>query len=128
MTTIYYENWPVAHLSDQDGISLSYDAEWEKRTSAFPLSLTMPMRAGSHGPERVKPWLANLLPETHLSEIGQQLKVSPQDVLGLLMRVGRDTAGAFSIGEPRREENNFRIVDDETALERIIDELPERPS
>ena len=127
MTTIYYENWPVAHLSDQDGISLSYDAEWEKRTSAFPLSLTMPMRAGSHGPERVMPWLANLLPETHLSEIGQQLKVSPQDVLGVLMRVGRDTAGAFSIGEPRREGNNFRIVDDEAALERIIDELPERP-
>jgi len=38
--------------------------------------------------------LANLLPETHLSEIGQQLKVSPQDVLGLLMRVGRDTSPA----------------------------------
>ncbi|MCK8781897.1 HipA N-terminal domain-containing protein [Rhizobium sp. NTR19] len=74
------------------------------------------------------PWLANLLPETHLSEIGQQLKVSPHDVLGLLMRVGRDTAGAFSIGETRREGNNFRIVDDEAALERIIDELPERPS
>lgn len=127
MTTIYYENWPVAHLSDQDGISLSYDTEWEKRTSAFPLSLTMPMRAGSHGPERVMPWLANLLPETHLSEIGQQLKVSPQDVLGVLMRVGRDTAGAFSIGEPRREGNNFRIVNGEAALERIIDELPERP-
>lgn len=54
----------MAHLSDQDGISLSYDAEWEKRTSAFPLSLTMPMRAGSHGPQRVMPWLANLLPET----------------------------------------------------------------
>lgn len=73
------------------------------------------------------PWLANLLPETHLSEIGQQLKVSPQDILGLLIRVGRDTAGAFSIGEPRRYGNNFRIVENEAALERILDELPERP-
>ena len=127
MTTIYYENWPVARLADQDGLSLAYDAAWKQRASAFPLSLTMPLRAGSHGPEQVMPWLANLLPETHLSEIGQQLKVSPQDILGLLMRVGRDTAGAFSIGEPRREGNNFRIVDDEAALERIIDELPERP-
>jgi serine/threonine-protein kinase HipA len=127
VTTIYYENWPVARLEDQDGLSLIYDAAWEQRASAFPLSLTMPMRAGSHGPEQVMPWLANLLPETHLSEIGQQLKVSPQNILGLLMRVGRDTAGAFSIGEPRREGNNFRIVDDEAALERIIDELPERP-
>ncbi|WP_452106411.1 HipA domain-containing protein [Brucella pseudogrignonensis] len=127
MTTIYYENWPVARLADQHGLSLAYDAEWEQRASAFPLSLTMPLRVGSHGPEQVMPWLANLLPETHLSEIGQQLKVSPQDILGLLMRVGRDTAGAFSIGEPRREGNNFRIVDNEAALERIIDELPERP-
>ncbi|AJD43280.1 HipA-like protein [Rhizobium gallicum bv. gallicum R602sp] len=127
MTTIYYENWPVAYLTDDDGLSLAYDAEWEKRQSAFPLSLTMPLREGSHGPEKVMPWLANLLPEAHLSEIGQQLKVSPQDVLGLLMRVGRDTAGAFSIGEPRRDGNNFRVVDDAEALERIINELPERP-
>lgn len=127
MTTIYYENWSVAHLSDQDGLALSYDEAWEKRSSAFPLSLTMPMRAGSYGAERVMPWLANLLPEAHLSEIGQQLKVSPQDVLGLLMRVGRDTAGAFSIGEPRREGNNYRMIDAAAALERIIEELPEGP-
>ncbi|PYE46336.1 HipA-like protein [Rhizobium sp. PP-F2F-G20b] len=47
--------------------------------------------------------VANLLPETHLSEIGQQLKVSSQDIVGLLLRLGRDTAGAFSIGQPRRD-------------------------
>jgi len=36
--------------------------------------------------ERVMPGLANRLSETHLCEIGQQLKVSPQDVPGLLLR------------------------------------------
>ncbi len=77
MTTIYYEYWPVARLADQNGLSLTYDAAWEKRASAFPLSLTMPLRAGSHGPEQVMPWLANLLPETHLSEIGQQVLSYP---------------------------------------------------
>jgi serine/threonine-protein kinase HipA len=127
LTTIFYETWPVAQLNGDYGISLAYDASWERRPSAFPLSLTMPLRSGPYGPERVMPWLANLLPETHLSEIGQQLKVSPQDILGLLIRVGRDTAGAFSIGEPRRDGNNFRIVENEAALERILDELPERP-
>ncbi|MDP9564333.1 UNVERIFIED_ORG: hypothetical protein J2740_005550 [Rhizobium nepotum] len=45
---------------------------------------------------------ANLLPETHLAEIGQRLKVSPQDIVGLLGYIGRDTAGALSIGEPRK--------------------------
>jgi len=81
VTSIYYEHFPVARLADQDGLSLAYDAAWEQRASAFPLSLTMPLRVGSRGPEQVMPWLANLLLETHLSEIGQQLKVSPQDIL-----------------------------------------------
>ncbi|UXS03210.1 type II toxin-antitoxin system HipA family toxin [Agrobacterium tumefaciens] len=127
MTTIFYESFPVANLIDRDGISLVYEETWERRASAFPISLTMPLRSGTYGPEQVMPWLANLLPETHLSEIGQQLKVSPQDIVGLLSRLGRDTAGAFSIGEPRRDGNHFRIVPDETALERILNELPERP-
>lgn len=98
MTTIFYETLPVANLIDRDGISLAYEPSWEQRASAFPISLTMPLRSGTYGAERVMPWLANLLPETHLSEIGQQLKVSPQDIVGLLARLGRDTAGAFSIG------------------------------
>lgn len=127
MTTIFYETWPVAHLIDRDGISLTYDPRWEQRGSAFPISLTMPLRAGPYGADQIMPWLANLLPETHLSEIGQQLKISPQDIVGLLMNLGRDTAGAFSIGEPRRDGNNFRVVPDEAALERILNELPERP-
>jgi serine/threonine-protein kinase HipA len=127
MTTIFYETWPVANLIDRDGISLVYEPSWEQRASAFPISLTMPLRSGRYGAEQVMPWLANLLPETHLSEIGQQLKVSPQDIVGLLTHLGRDTAGAFSISEPRRDGNNFRVVPDEAAFERILNELPERP-
>ncbi|KQS63845.1 phosphatidylinositol kinase [Rhizobium sp. Leaf371] len=127
MTTIFYESLPVANLIDRDGISLAYEPSWEQRASAFPISLTMPLRSGPYGADRVMPWLANLLPETHLSEIGQRLKVSPQDIIGLLTRLGRDTAGAFSLGEPRRDGNNFRIIENEAALERILDELPERP-
>lgn len=127
MTTIFYESLPVANLIDRDGISLAYEPGWEQRASAFPISLTMPLRSGTYGADRIMPWLANLLPETHLSEIGQRLKISPQDIVGLLTRLGRDTAGAFSIGEPRRDGNNFRIVPDEVALERILNDLPERP-
>ena len=127
MTVIYYEAIPVARLDDRDGVTLTYDPSWIQRTAAFPVSLTMPLNGGPYGSNRIVPWLANLLPETHLTELGLQLKVSPQDVVGLLLRLGRDTAGAFSFGEPRRSGNNFRIVPDETALERIIKELPERP-
>lgn len=65
---IFYETWPVGGLTDQDYLSLTYEAEWERRASAFSLSLTMPLRAGTHGSAQVMPWLANLLPETHFSK------------------------------------------------------------
>src|SRR5690606_25027201 len=97
MTTIFYETLPVAQLTFSGEWRMEYDPAWEGRRSAFPVSLTMPLRSGPVSADRLLPWLANLLPETHLAEIGQRLKVSPQDVVGLLGHIGRDTAGALSI-------------------------------
>jgi serine/threonine-protein kinase HipA len=91
------------------------------------VSLTMSLRSGPVGAERLLPWLANLLPETHLAEIGQRLKVSPQDIVGLLGHIGRDTAGALSIGAPRKPGIHLKPAPDATALERILDELPAKP-
>lgn len=87
----------------------------------------MPMRSGAVGADVLLPWLANLLPETHLAEIGQRLKVSPQDVVGLLGHIGRDTAGALSIGEPRKAGVNLQLIPEEETLERILNELPAKP-
>ncbi|MFN3509224.1 MAG: HipA N-terminal domain-containing protein, partial [Allorhizobium sp.] len=75
MTTIFYEALPVAHLTFDGEWRMDYDPSWEARRSAFPVSLTMPLRSGPVGADRLLPWLANLLPETHLAEIGQRLKV-----------------------------------------------------
>lgn len=127
MTTIFYETFPVAHLTFEGEWRLDYDPTWEARRSAFPISLTMPLRSGPVGADRLLPWLANLLPETHLAEIGQRLKVSPQDIVGLLGHIGRDTAGALSIGEPRKAGINLQPVPDAAALERILNELPAKP-
>lgn len=127
MTTIFYEALPVAHLTFDGEWRLDYDPSWEARRSAFPVSLTMSLRSGPVGAERLLPWLANLLPETHLAEIGQRLKVSPQDIVGLLGHIGRDTAGALSIGAPRKPGIHLQPVPDATALERILGELPAKP-
>lgn len=127
MTVIFYENFPVARLTFMDQWRLDYDPSWEARRSAFPISLTMPLRSGTIDADRLLPWLANLLPETHLAEIGQRLKVSPQDIVGLLGHIGRDTAGALSIGEPRKSGIHLQPVPDEAALERILNELPAKP-
>ena len=127
MTTIFYETFPVAQMTFEGEWRLNYDPSWEERRSAFPVSLTMPLRSGSISADRLLPWLANLLPETHLAEIGQRLKVSPQDVVGLLVHIGRDTAGALSIGEPRKAGVNLQSFPDEEALERVLNELPSKP-
>lgn len=127
MITFFYDRLPVGHLVTGGAWRFEYDPAWESRRSAFPLSLTMPLRSGPVAPERLLPWLANLLPETHLAEIGLRLKVSPQDVVGLLEHIGRDTAGALSIGQPRAAGLCLQPVPDEAALKRILDELPARP-
>jgi serine/threonine-protein kinase HipA len=127
MTTIFYEALPVAQMAFEGEWRLDYEPSWEARRSAFPVSLTMPLRSGPVTAERLMPWLSNLLPETHLAEIGQRLKVSPQDIIGLLGHIGRDTAGALSIGQPRKAGLNLQTIPDEDALERILDELPAKP-
>lgn len=127
MTTIFYEALPVARLTFGNEWRLDYDSSWEARRSAFPISLTMPLRSSRVAADRLLPWLSNLLPETHLAEIGQRLKVSPQDIVGLLGHIGRDTAGALSIGAPRKPGIHLQPVADPGALERILDALPAKP-
>ncbi len=127
MITIFYETFPVGKMTFEGEWRLSYDPSWEARRSAFPVSLTMPMRSGAVGADVLLPWLANLLPETHLAEIGQRLKVSPQDIVGLLGHIGRDTAGALSIGKPRKGGVNLQPIPDGKALERTLNELPAKP-
>jgi len=127
MTTIFYETLPVAQMTFEGEWRLDYEPSWEARRSAFPVSLTMPLRSGPVTADRLLPWLSNLLPETHLAEIGQRLKVSPQDIVGLLGHIGRDTAGALSIDQPRKAGLNLQPIPDEEALERILNELPAKP-
>ncbi len=69
---------------------------------AFPISLLMPLSPRRVPSRLFLPWAANLLPEaTQLKAIGLQLGASPADVIGILSELGRDTAGALSIGRAR---------------------------
>ena len=61
--------------------------------------------------------------------VGRRLGAAPEDTIAILAEIGRDTAGALSIGKPGSA--SIRAVGvpvpDEAALERIIDELPSKP-
>lgn len=106
---------------------MTYDPDWLSRPSAFPISMTMPLRTEPYGVEAVVPWLASLLPEAHLQRIGQVLRVSPQDILGILSHIGRDTAGALSFGYRREGQESYRVIETEDELEGVIADLPIKP-
>jgi serine/threonine-protein kinase HipA len=127
---IYFESRPVGSIDvDRTGPGFTYDSRWIGLRGAFPISLTMPLR-----PERVPsdillPWAANLLPENQqLRTLGEILGMARSDVIGLLSTIGGETAGALSFGQPGRTGSFFwRPVGTEDDLERLIEELPNKP-
>ncbi len=127
---LYFEDVPIGEISvGSNGPSFTYDQGWEATPEAFPLSLLMPIEGVQFGPEIVLPWVMNLLPENpHLSLVGRWLGVAPQDAIGLLEKIGRDVAGAISVGRTRPDDRpTWRPVGSEADLERLIEELPRRP-
>lgn len=127
---VFYEARRVGTIEvHQDGPSFIYDPAWLATRGAFPISILMPL-----SPRRVPPatflnWAANLLPEgAQLRAVGMKLGAAPEDVVTILAEIGRDTAGALSMGKPgSASTGGWRPVPDEAALERIIGELPMKP-
>jgi serine/threonine-protein kinase HipA len=106
-----------------------YDRRWIETKGTFPISTTMPLSRERVGADKFLPWAANLLPESEqLRAVGQFLGMAPGDVIGLLSAIGRDTAGALSIGKPGGTSPVYwRPVEKPEDLERIIEELPNKP-
>jgi serine/threonine-protein kinase HipA len=127
---VYFESRVVGRIDvDKSGPGFTYDPAWIGLRGAFPISLTMPLR-----PERVAsdiflPWAANLLPENEqLRTLGQLLGMARGDVIGLLSAIGGDTAGAVSFGRPGRTDSfQWRPVHNQNDLEKLIEELPNKP-
>jgi serine/threonine-protein kinase HipA len=127
---LYFEQRRVGTVDiDKNGPGFSYDPDWIALRGAFPISITMPLRSERIAPDIFLPWAANLLPESEqLRTLGQLLGMARSDVIGLLSAIGGDTAGALSIGQPGRTASvQWRPVGQPKDLERIIDELPNKP-
>lgn len=127
---VYYEARTVGSIEvGADGPTFLYDPEWLRTRGAFPLSILMPLSTRPVKPALFLPWAANLLPEgAQLRTVGLTLGASPDDVIGILSEIGRDTAGALSIGQPgSTSPGDWKAVKTEADLERIIGELPKKP-
>lgn len=89
----------------------------------------MPLATAEHGPDVAIPWLMNLLPEGEpLRAMTRALGVARDDILGLIAELGRDLAGALTVGAPRGgEAPGYVPLAMASDLERIIEELPAKP-
>jgi serine/threonine-protein kinase HipA len=127
---IFYETRRVGTIeTHEDGSSFVYDPEWLRTRGAFPLSILMPLSPRRAPPHVFEPWAANLLPEaSQLRTVGRRLGTAPEDTIAILAEIGRDTAGALSIGKAgSADPGGWVPVPDDVALERIINELPSKP-
>src|SRR6266850_1857302 len=127
---VFFEQRRVGTIDiDKSGPAFTYDPNWIGLRGAFPISITMPLGTGRIAPDIFLPWAANLLPESEqLRTLGQLLGMARSDVIGLLSAIGGDTAGALSIGQPGRTSSvQWRPVGKPEDLERIIEELPNKP-
>jgi serine/threonine-protein kinase HipA len=127
---VFYETRRVGTIEPHaDGPSFVYEPEWLRTRGAFPLSILMPLSPRRTPPRVFAPWAANLLPEAaQLLTVGRKLGAAPEDTIAILAEIGRDTAGALSIGKPGSvSTGGWKPVPNEVALERIIAELPSKP-
>src|SRR6266704_357104 len=127
---VFFEQRLVGTIAvDKAGPGFTYDPDWIALRGAFAISTTMPLQSGRIAADTFLPWAANLLPESEqLRTLGQILGMAPGDVIGLLSAIGGDTAGALSIGRPGRTSSfRWRPVGKPEDLERIIEELPNKP-
>jgi serine/threonine-protein kinase HipA len=128
---VFYETLLVGEIdvSGPGEIAFRYSPTWHDTRGAFPLSTLAPLEGAGMEATGFTPWLANLLPEgPALEMVSRRLGASPGDILTILQAIGADTAGALSIGSPAKRgvpANSAALS--ETALEKIINDLPARP-
>jgi serine/threonine-protein kinase HipA len=117
-------------------LSLRYAERWLQTAGAFPLSVTMPLRADPHPSDVISSWLANLLPEEEqLHVLTRSLGFDQADVLAVLAEIGGDTAGALSFGAATDRAlwayapltTFYDTADPHQALERHFEDLGRRP-
>lgn len=82
-----------------DRIEFRYDAQWLSSPHAFPVSLSLPLRA-EPSRDAAHSFFANLLPEAEVrARLCQRLKVTPGNDFELLRLIGGECAGALTIGD-----------------------------
>lgn len=91
---------------DENGYHFEYDAVYQNRPDAEPVSLTLPLRPAPYHGKVLFPFFDGLIPEGWLLEIAEKnWKLNPRDRMGLLLACCEDCIGAVSVHPLNMEEH-----------------------
>lgn len=105
------------HVERNDRMEFRYDPRWLQSPVAFPVSLSLPLRAVPYG-DAAHFFFANLLPEADVrTRLCQRLKVTPGNDFELLRLIGGECAGALTLSPEMPADSfttdNYRPIDPE---------------
>ncbi|MBF0167713.1 MAG: type II toxin-antitoxin system HipA family toxin [Alphaproteobacteria bacterium] len=126
----------VGHLQKEPSgaIGFRYDETWLNWTSAFPVSLSLPLREDGYKGEPVAAVFENLLPDSEnlRRRVAEKVGARGADAYSLLEAIGRDCVGAlqFLAGDSVSEADSTKIdgepIDNDT-IERLLLNLAQAP-
>lgn len=133
---VYQNNRLVGHLLKEasGAISFRYDPTWLQRDTAFPVSLSLPLREDAWRGEPVLAVFDNLLPDSDAlrRRVAEKVGAAGSDAYNLLAAIGRDCVGAlqFVPGDEPEPDDSTAIsgepVDDD-AIEHLLANLVQAP-
>lgn len=117
----------LSYDPDSNRFAFDYDPTWLSRPQAYPLGPTLPLAPAPASPDehsaRVRQFFENLLPEGQaLDDAANAYRVSKANLTGLLLALGRETAGAVRLvmaGAPSQDIERRRLLTREEISARI---------
>ncbi|MBQ6941908.1 MAG: type II toxin-antitoxin system HipA family toxin [Akkermansia sp.] len=111
-------------MTEQAEYYIAYSEDWKK--DGFPLSVHLPLDSGMHMGKAVEYFIENLLPEAAIRlAISQRFGISANNYFSLMKQIGRDCAGAFSLGAPQSS-GEYKALEENELID-ILSHLPQYP-
>lgn len=133
---VYLNNRLLGHLQKEPSgaIGFRYDESWLNWASAFPVSLSLPLREDGYKGEPVAAVFENLLPDSEnlRRRIAEKVGARGADAYSLLAAIGRDCVGAlqFMAGDIAPDAGSAKIDGEpinDAAIERMLTNLAQAP-
>lgn len=123
---IYYGDREVGvfGITEQAEYYIDYTDEWLQ--NGFPISVHLPLFQKTHTGKAVEYFIENLLPEAAIRlAIAQHHGISANNYFSLMSHIGKDCAGAFSLGNPQSK-GEYKALSEAELID-ILCNLPQFP-